>query len=238
MKHKKLSFLILLISGILLYNSCSRTTKQAENKSENKTDSIPAVCIWDGLYIRNAPSKNAAFLSTLNLGESMVYLGRAEHDSLSGNLEYLNIRLSDGTRGWASKSGIVTGATPAVVKEETPLYKRPDLLTISDRRLKAMDVVAVDDTNDDWIKVTGEKGRYEGWIKNVKISQNKEDIALAVLSSRTFKANEDKPLHEVVDEILKDNPYPNSVFVATLRDIAREDLEKNNLENAIRDSWR
>lgn len=237
MKHKKLSSFIILIFSILLSHSCKQTTKQAENRSLNKTDSIPAVCIWDGLYFRDAPSRKAEFLSTLNLGESLVFLGREQVDTLSDNLEYLNIRLSDGTSGWASKSGIVTGATPAVVKEETPLYKRPDLLTISDRRLKAMDVVAVDDKSDDWIKVTGERGRYEGWIKNVKVSLNKEDIALAVLSSRAFKTGEDKPLHEVVDEILENNPYPNSIFVATLRDIAREDLEKNNLENAIRDSW-
>ena len=102
---------------------------------------------------------------------------------------------------------------------------------------RPMDVVAVSEENDEWIKVTGEKDRFEGWIKNAKISRNKEDIALAVLSARAFKANEDKPVHEVVDEILKDNPYPNSVFVSTLHDLAREDLEKNNLENAIRDSW-
>ncbi len=234
-KIKFISAIILIF--FLSLNSCKQRKNPVEADSGTKIDSIPAVCIWDGLYFRNAPSRQAAFLSTLNLGESMVFLGQTVKDSLSDNLEYLNVVLSDGTVGWAAKSGIITGATPAVVTTETPLYKRPDLLTISDKRLKAMDVVAVCEKDDDWVKVAGERNRFEGWIKNRDVSRNKEDIALAVMSARTFKENEDRPLHEVVDEILKENPYPNSVFVSTLRDIGQEDLEKNRLENTIRDIW-
>ncbi len=221
----------------LLIASCNndKSEKQKRDKStESGTkNKIPTVCIWNGIAIRNEPSRKSKTLSTLNLGESFYYLNSSAIDTTYRNQKYLHIELSDGSTGWAADFGLVINAKTGVINSAVPVYKRPDLLTISSKELSPMDIVAITEEKDSWYKITGEKKKIEGWIKTSHISMNEEDIALASIVKSKFATEDDKSLLDKIQDILDKNPYPNSVFVETLNEIAREEKKKKQLEEIM-----
>ncbi|MBN2347304.1 MAG: SH3 domain-containing protein [Bacteroidales bacterium] len=232
--------LILFILFFLLLSLVSCSRKKGGDTSLPSGDNakpVPAVCIWDGINVRESPSISAKAFSTLSLGESLIYLGITQADSASENLEYAKLELSDGALGWVAQSGIVENAYPAVIINAVPVYKRPDLLTISNETLNTMDVIAVVEEKDDWVQFVSERKRRTGWVKVSVISKTKEDIALAVLAGKRLKNSEGQPAYEAIENLLENNPYPNSIFVETLKSIAREEREKESLEHVVKSYW-
>lgn len=229
-----------LLTGIILVTSIISCKPERQKEKEKKITSsvkekIPGVCIWDGIAIRKEPSRSSTIFSTLSLGESFLYLNEDAIDSAYKNQKYQNIELSDGSVGWAAGFGLIMNAKTGVVKSKVPLYKRPDLLTISDKEFSPMDIIAITEETDNWAKVTGEKKRMEGWIKMSYISYNKEDIAFALLAKRELDVKDEKPLPEKIHTILDNNPYPNSIFVEILSQIAREEENKQKLNQIMRE---
>ena len=229
-----------LLTGIMIITSIMSCKPERQKEKEKAVGSsakekVPGVCIWDGIAFRKEPSRSSKIFSTLSLGESFLYLNEDAIDSAYKNQKYQNIELSDGSVGWAAGFGLIMNAKTGVVKSKVPLYKRPDLLTISDKEFSPMDIIAVTEETDNWAKVTGEKKRMEGWIKMSYISYNKEDIAFALLAKRELDVKDDKPLPEKIQTILDNNPYPNSMFVEVLRQIAREEENKQRLNQIMRE---
>jgi len=231
----KIVFICVITTVLIL--SCN-SDKSEKHKRVNNTESgivnkIPSVCIWDGIAFRNEPFRKSGTLSTLNLGESFYYLDTCTIDSTYRNQKYLQIELSDGSVGWAADFGLVINAKTGVVKSLVPVYKRPDLLTISNQELSPMDIVAITEKKDNWYKVTGEKKRLGGWIKISQISMNEEDIAFASIVKNKLAKKDDNSLLDKIQDILDNNPYPNSVFVETLNKIAQEEKKKQQLEEIM-----
>lgn len=229
---------IIAFMGLFIISMSCRSDKPKELKKAKDTklsvkENVTGVCIWDGIAIREKPLRNSELISTLNLGESFYYLNAEAADSSHRNQKYLKIELSDGTVAWAAEFGLIIDAKTGVVKEKVPIYKRPDLLTISNEEFSPMDIVAITEENDDWLKVTGEKKKLNGWIKKSYVSLNEEDIAFSLIAKRELAASDDKPLLDKIQDILNNNPYPASIFVETLNEIAREEKNKKRLEEII-----
>jgi hypothetical protein len=239
MNHKILNNQVIFafIALFILFISC-KSDKVKESKSLNDAklklkEKVPGVCIWDGIAIREKPSRNAKLISTLNLGESFNYLNTNAIDSSHKNQKYLNIELSDGTVAWAAEFGLIINAKTGVIKDKVPIYKRPDLLTISDEEFSPMDILAITEETDDWLKVTGEKKKPTGWIKKSYVSLNEEDIAFALIAKRVLDSKDDKSLLDKIENILDNNPYPTSIFVEILNKIAQEEKNKKRLEQIM-----
>jgi len=239
MNHKILRnpVIFAFIALFILFISC-KSDKPKESKSMKDTklkvkEKVSGVCIWDGIAIREKPSRNSELISTLNLGEAFSYLNTYAIDSSHKNQKYLNIELSDGTVAWAAEFGLIINAQTGVIKAKVPIYKRPDLLTISDEELSPMDILAITEETDDWLKVTGEKKKINGWIKKSYLSVNEEDIAFALIAKRELAVNDDKSLLDKIQNILDNNPYPTSIFVETLNKIAQEEKNKKRLEEIM-----
>lgn len=239
MNYKFLNNPVLLICLTLfaLIISCKSDKQkllqsQKDMKREAK-EKVSGVCIWDGIAIREEPSRNSQLISTLNLGESFYYLNEIAIDSSHKNQKYLNIELSDGSVAWAAEFGLIIDARTGVVKDKVPIYKRPDLLTISNEEYSPMDILAITEESDDWLKVTGEKKKLKGWIKKSFVSMNEEDIAFALIAKRELYSKDDKPLLDKIQNILDNNPYPGSMFVETLNKIAQEEKNKKRLEEIM-----
>ncbi len=239
MNNKILTGKVILAVAALfvIFASCkSDKSKESENIKDKKSkvkEKVKGVCMWDGISIREKPARNAPLISTLNLGESFYYLNTYATDSLHRDQKYLNIELSDGTVAWVAEFGLVINAKAGVIKERVPLYKRPDLLTISNEEFSPMDILAVTEESDDWLKVTGEKKKLSGWIKKSFVSVNEEDIAFALVAKRELAAADDKSLLDKIENILDNNPYPTSIFVETLNKIAQEEKNKKRLEEIM-----
>ncbi|MBN2214340.1 MAG: SH3 domain-containing protein [Bacteroidales bacterium] len=220
---------------IILFACKNRESQVVEEKAD--LQDIPSVCIWDRISVRNEPVRKAPVISNLNLGESVTYLGNSAVDSSYKNQVYCQIRLSDERTAWVPAFSLVTGAKPAVLVREVPVYLRPDLLTITDRSMGSMEIVAVAEESDDWIRFYSEKKKQDGWIKSDALSFNKEDIAFSLYAGRILNAETSAGLAEKIDSILKYNLYPNSVFVSLLEEIGKKENERIQIEEIVRQNF-
>ena len=59
---------------------------------------------------------------------------------------------------------------------------------------------------------------------------NEEDIAFSSIVKSKLAIKDDNSLLDKIQNILDENPYPNSVFVETLNKIAQEEKKKNSLK--------
>lgn len=216
----------------LLYACTGYHKPEAEEKI--KIQSVPSVCIWDRISVRAEPARKAPVISNLNLGESVVYLDISAVDSSFKNQVYYKIRLSDDLMAWVPAFSLVTDAKPAVVLTEVPVYMRPDLLTITDKKIGTMEIVAVDEESDNWIHFFSEKKTISGWINSEALSYHAEDIAFALYAGRILNAETNATLAEKIDSVLKYNLYPDAVFVSLLKEIGEKEKEKLQIEEILR----
>lgn len=205
--------------------SCSNETNRTANQIRHEIHETEGVSVWDRISARSRPERNSPRASLLSLGERFIYLDTFAVDSSYNNTKFLKVRLSDSTDVWVYDFASVLNAKPAVVKEEVPLYLRPDLLTISDSRLQVMEIVAVVEEWDDWIKVVNEKKASTGWIKKEFISYNTIDLAFALLVKRSMAEEDAEQRIENLEGLLENNPYPNTMFVADLRTLLEKEKD-------------
>lgn len=190
-----------------------------KEKPEELSQNVSArriVCIWDGLIIRETPLKNGKLLSTMSLGETVLDLDSSSTDPTDKKREYYKVRLSDGKEGWTPSYGAIKNAFPAVFKTSASLYKRPDLLTITETRFSPMEFIAITGSMEDWVEVTSEQKKKCGWVKKDAITISREDIATAILINKKLLSDSGLLTIDKIKALITDAPYPGSIFVGLL----------------------
>lgn len=233
--YTKVFFTALIVIGLSLY-SCQTETKEEPVKEEvvqkvEEKKEIPSVCIWDEASLRAQPSRKAKWLSAMALGEKVTWLGKTVIDSSNKNREYLYIRLSDGTEGWASAYVIAKEARPSVAAKKAAIYRRPDLLTATNKEFLPMEVAAILKSENDWIEVVGKENKKKGWIQSNLVSISDEDIAVALLAAKALAEKDSEKQIEKLKDIVNNTAFANSMFLETLR----EKLNELNPENETDD---
>ncbi len=219
---KKNSLILVYFMAIFLL-SCLYSCKSGKQQDGAQDDpglfksKKQAVCIWNNTPLRKEPKRKGKWISGINLGEKVTYLGESSIDSNYKNREYYKVELSDETRGWAGSFGIVIDASTAAIKNETLLYKRPDMLTASDKTLEPVEFIAITEEKDGWIEVVGSRKRFKGWIKNENITKNNEDVAISVLAAKEFHKGIKNASIEELETFLEEIPYKNSGFLKILK---------------------
>lgn len=213
---RSVPFIFITVLGCIfsIFPMISCEKKQEEGIVSEIVEKVESVCILDGLSLRLEAKGGSKWLSSMSLGESVYWLGQTRIDSTDKNKKYIKIMLSDGTEGWALDWGIVINAKVGAIMEETPIYKRPDMLTITNNKYQFMDMVAISSEKGDWLEVTGERRGKSGWIKKDRVATDKTDVTSAILASKQLK---DKI---PIESIIKSSPYPQSYFTQKLREKA------------------
>lgn len=175
------------------------------------------VCVLDNASVRAEPTKQGKWLSSLTLGETVQLEGGAQKDATDPKLEYLKVKLSDGTEGYVNAFCVDTGAYVGVIYNTAKVYKRPDLLSQSDQKMEVMEIVAVEEENGSFIRVTGENRWKNGWIQKEAISKDKQDIVTAVLLKKALRGKKSVTSEEM-DQIIAKLPYPDNDFVHKTRE--------------------
>lgn len=212
---------------LLIIAACSNGTPEAQKHEKTEIPEIVGVSVWDRISTRSQPLRSSPRTTLLSLGESFLYLDTFAIDSVDGPTKFLKARLSDSTEVWVYDFASVLDAKPAVIINEVPLYMRPDLLTITDKRLNTMEIIAVVEEWDDWIKVVNEKKEKTGWIKGEFITYTTIDVAFSLLVKRTLEEEDQEQRINELEDLLENNPYPNTIFTTELRN--RVDQEKELL---------
>jgi hypothetical protein len=217
---QRAKYLLLLVSFSAILISCQKQPKPQPEVSPVPAVKPTAVCILDGTALWKNPlqkKEKGSWLSSIRLGETVDLMDGTMVDSIDKNREYCQVALSDGKTGWASSYGLVKNAAAGAVNQETPVYQRPDLLTITDKKFKMLDIVAVTQSKDDLCEVVGEAGAIRGWIKKDAILMTKEDITVAVLANKVFREDAKKSRAEQLEKIIATSPYPDSFFMQKFR---------------------
>jgi hypothetical protein len=161
----------------------------------------------------------------MSLGETVIDLDSLSTDINDKKREYYKVRLSDGKEGWTPSYGAIKNAYAAVFKTNASLYKRPDLLTITETRFVPMEFVAITNSMEDWIEVTSEQKKKCGWVKKDAITTTREDIATAILINKKLSTDDGLSNSDKIKTLITDAPYPGSIFIGILQQkIAAESL--------------
>jgi hypothetical protein len=222
-----------IIPGLILLqllSACTNNTPEKATDTSSQPHHTIGVSVWDRISTRSEPRRNSASTTLLSLGESFLYLDTFVIDSSYNNTKFIKVRLSDSSVVWAYAFASVLNAKPAVIINEVPLYMRPDLLTISEKRINTMEIVAVVEEWDNWIKIVSEKSEKSGWIKKEVISENTTDLAFALLAKRKLEEEDTEQKIKNLEELLENNPYPSSIFISEVRkslDIEKEILRES-----------
>jgi hypothetical protein len=222
--YRKLTYSLGIIL-VLHLAACTNDTPEVSNKDSHEIPEIVGVSVWDRISTRSEPLRSSPRTTLMSLGESFLYLDTFAIDSSESNTKFLKARLSDSTVVWVYDFACVLDAKPAVIVDEVPLYMRPDLLTITADKLGTMEIVAVVEEWDDWIKVVNEKKELRGWIKRESLSYATIDLAFALLCKRTLEEEDPELRVEKLEELLENNPYPNTVFIEALKERLDQERE-------------
>jgi len=240
---KRVTYYSAILLSIIAFSCSSKTetTEETVNAEPEvvevveEVQAVPAVCVWDKLAVRDSPGEKGKWITSLSIGESIQYLGV---DSVSGKKTYGKITLNDGKEGWARTDLIVIDAKPAVMINDTDIYKRPDLLTKSDKKFSMMNIVAVMNTQDTWSEVKGKRseGKWvdEGWVKSSNLSFEAVDIATAKFALAALNIKDESGRLEAINEIIENVDLSSSKFISDLQ-IMVVDLTPNDEEEIIGD---
>lgn len=228
-KHYYVFACALLVIGLL---SCSgNESKDKEEKAvqeEKPMEMVDAVSIWDGISVREEPSSDGKWVSSISLGEKIQLTGNSAVDSSEKNREYVEIKLGDDKQGWVVSDFVEEGIAVTALKD-VQIYKRPDLLTKTDNSFEPMDVMALIDTRDEWVEVKGksqgEKWFWSGWVKRTDLSDNEVDIAVAVYAQKAFEIENEDERADAIQEIIENESFISSQFMMDLKN------ELNDLNN-------
>ncbi|MEL7004877.1 MAG: hypothetical protein AAFN93_19375 [Bacteroidota bacterium] len=226
---KRVQYCSIILLSIIAFG-CSNNTETTSESAVSEPESaevveeiqeLPAVCVWDKLAVRDNPGDKGQWITSLSIGESIKYLGV---DSVSGKKTYGKIALNDGKVGWARTDLIVIDAKPAVMVNDTDIYKRPDLLTKSDEKFSKMNIVAVMNTQDSWSEVKGKRSEGtwvdQGWVKSSNLSFEAVDIATAKFALAALNIKDESGRLEAINEILENVDLGRSKFIGDLEVMA------------------
>lgn len=223
---------------MFVFTGCNDSIPEEPVNTPSQEYQTIGVSVWDRISTRSEPRRASSSITLLSLGESFIYMDTFAIDSSYNNTKFLKARLSDSSVVWVYGFASELNAKPAVISTEVPLYMRPDLLTITEKRMKAMEIIAVTELRDNWIKVVGEKKEKVGWIKEECASDITIDLAFALLAKRKLEEQDQEQKVRNLEDLLENNPYPNTIFISELRRILDDEKEilRESQDNRDRDN--
>ena len=198
---------------------------------ESKSANIPpaektmAVCIRNGVPIREEPRKEGKRISSMNLGETAYYYGQTAIDTAHTPGKYYKLELSDGTLQWVSSSAIIINAKPAAVMTESPVWVRPAHVTKTDKSFKRAEFLVIISEKNEWAEVIGAENRKKGWIQKSALSTKVEDASIAALAQIELLDKNGDIQIDKISGFLKDIPYPDARLAILLQNLLNEQIE-------------
>ena len=237
------NLLFLLTASALSLSSCNKAkknesgsssdSKKIEASTEAKPVKIveekPTVCIWDKTSLLATPDSKGKWLSSISLGESVVFLGEKQNDKNSKRV-YCKVRLSDGKEGWANEYCIVIDGSLAAIIKDSPLHKRPDPLTLTDKKFLTGEMLAIAETKGDWIKVVGKQRKKLGWLKVSSITSKTEEVTTAILMTKKIGSINGELDVEKAKSFIEEAPYKDAYFIKYLEEKLEASIKIQNEE--------
>lgn len=245
----KKHYLVVLLATLIL--GCK--DKEATTTSNPDTETTPNVetptttastnensltCLWSKVGLRDiAGRKGAKYLSTINFGEQVKFLGETE--TASDKKEYVKVELSDGQQGWVYSYLFSENGKLGIVKSPLAMYKKPDIIDFMGNRFKRGDIVVVlDEKKGKWSKIVGFEKNNEGWIQESdNIIHDDLDIKLTTLYNRAINEQSNSKKQKQLKLILENPAFKESSFIDVIQNaVSSGDDDTFELEEPIDDN--
>jgi hypothetical protein len=212
------------------YDEEAMMNEAMEMEGEYDYIPIPAICMWNELSVREEPLDKAKYITTIYLGEEVEYLDETKVDEESSKKrEYIKVRLSDRTEGWVQSNLMAINVDGYAVVKTAKIYKRPDVLTVSDKSIPAKLFVVVEEQQDGFYKIKGkpfdETWFVEGWVSEDDLTAVQTDVDFAKMYTRAMSIADESKRNAEIEKITKMELFETSVFVnreisSSLKDIS------------------
>ncbi len=209
------------------------------SNSDNKTDHAnKAVLLWDGGIIDKPNSKEGKWVSSYQFGNTLTLTGETEENT-EEKKNYTEVTGPDGKSGWINDYLIVKNAYVGVVINDVVLYKNPDVMSVSNDKVKKGEIVSVSaEDKSGFREVYGREKKVKGFVNLLEnISDDQLDLKVAVLFK---KALWKKTIEEKTKELqtILDDPANSSSKLLEVVKSKLEEINPPSIENldAIIDS--
>ena len=230
--------------------SSNEDNEQIENEAQNddvnannEITEAPIVCLWSKVSVKKTPNAKGKWVATMYLGETATYKGLTETDTtVQKGKDYAKIELIDGTQGWVDLRFFAIDAKPAVIRESSKLYQRPDILTASKKEYDKMQFVVVTEEKGEWAKIKGKRAQdnwfTEGWVKANHITDNSIDVNVAILTNRAMAIADTAKKTEALQEIVNNSDLSGSIFITDINNLI-SDLSQSQeaVEEQVEESY-
>ncbi len=247
---KNLKLSLILIAFTVFVFSCGEGETKEENTENDSTkvevnnedevveetvEEVNAVCIWSSTTVRKEPKRSGKYITKIKLGEEVTTFNETVTDSSSSTKrDYVKIKFTDETEGWVQKNLMAVDAKSYVVKGQTKIYTRPDILTASKKELDRMQFIVTTEEQEGWAKIKTKRKQdkwfSEGWVKTSHLSDNKIDVNVAILVQRAMGISNKENKIEALNEIKDNTDFAASIFIkdieTLLYDLMTEEVEQ------------
>ena len=203
MKHLIKSISALGLIPILIITTSHCGSRESKTQGPDSTtvavdlpfDTLVTFCNWTELGLRATPSEKGKYVTTVYLGEHLTLSGDTASEVNQGKkILFHKVALLDGTIGWLRDEFVASNAVPAVVVQETPIYKRPEETTMSYNTFHILDVVALKPSMGNWVEANGkpsDKTWFQlGYAHLENFSLAKRDVDFALLYRRAMETTD------------------------------------------------
>lgn len=216
---------LIAIVAVLICAACSKN-KSTETiivnpltGEEQPTQTPKAICLWKEIAVREIASEKGKYLTSIYLGEEMEALSdTASEQSTSKRVRFHKVKLKDGMEGWVRDEFIAIQSTAATVLSETPIYKRPDIMSAAGKNFQPMDFVAIKKKEGDWLEVVGKRVGdtwfTTGWIKSKNLTTEEVDVAFSIFYSKAMDISDETKRNKAINDLVNNADLSSSVFVS------------------------
>lgn len=271
---KKSITLLSIVSIILFMVACGGekgSTNEASVSNDSNSDLAPAemnmdtgndpaaVCLWPTVGLRDKPGRSGAkYLTGIKFGETVKLTGE-EKEIASEKRTYIEMELSDGQKGWANEYLFALNAKPVVATADIDVFKRPDLSTLTTKKISSGTLFAVSPSEEKpgWAEVFTEEKKIEGWtqyndelftkepldialgkvlqeVKGMKSTTEKIKKLETVASSSTFSGSSLMPMvTEMLDKLDQGAKLPNTQLMITAENLNVRSEPDTDADNVV-----
>lgn len=171
-----------------------------------------AVLLWDA-SIFDGSTKEKKWLASYQFGNTLTLTGK-EEENAEEKRTYVEVVGPDDKSGWINKALLAESSSVSVATADIPLYKNPDIMSVSTNSVKAGDILAVatEDKNG-FYQVYGKEKVVKGFINSLeKLSSNAVDLKVSIFYQKALAAKTTEEQVKALQAIINDGSNASSAF--------------------------
>jgi hypothetical protein len=182
-----------------------------------------SICVWPQVPLFAEPGQSSELATYALFGEELRHLGEEALVRRERN-NYVLVETRDGVRGWIDDQYIIRHAGLAVMLENARVFNKPSsYATSSGLRFYAGELVVLSDWEENWVYLTGEKGRIFGWVEGYdRLSVEAIDIEVAGMLRRALMIEDPNDQLIALRSILSRSEYSRSPVYRIVEDVVAQ----------------